>query len=482
MQNNNFKLNHIVLSLMLAVALAGCSALPQSIRNQINIGKLLKTEPTPAAIRAAPIPTPVPAGITTAEVVRRRGKLRVGMRYDAPPLSFVNERGDLEGLDLDIAREFAKRWLGSADKVEFIQVTQSSAPQKLATHEIDMAMGSFLHSATTEEVADFSITYYEDGDAILVRNAIKDVRDLARRSVGWIDTDATFTLRDLQNNNAMTVTMQSMQSYTAAVKELKAGKLAGVVGNWRRLRLEANRDPDLTILSVLNRYPVGILLPENDSAWQGFVNFTLSKLFTDGTYNTLHRKWLGSNMPALAKPLPGDTDLQLSSLPSNLVIKNTLESIKTNKVLKVGISSPNLPFAGWDFKNDALGYEVEIIVEIVRRFPEGGRVEFVDLKGGSLTDAMKNGVVDMGVGGIIVTPANERLFDFSYPIFTPSANITGPLARFTAPVGLVISENDSALRDAINLNLQSMQADSSLKRIAQKWLKTAPPTIEIWAP
>lgn len=179
-------------SICLSVILAGCNSIPASIRNQLDVGKLLRVEPTPAAIRAAVIPTAVPSEISTAEVVRRRGKLRVGMRYDAPPLSFVNDKGDLEGLDLDIAREFATRWLGGPDKVEFIQVTFGSAPQKLATREIDIAMGGFLHSKTTEEIADFGITYLEDGEALLIKaNTAKEPRDLARKSVGWVDLDTT---------------------------------------------------------------------------------------------------------------------------------------------------------------------------------------------------------------------------------------------------------------------------------------------------
>lgn len=478
------KKSHILIQSILAIVLlTSCSAVPSSIRNQVDVGKLLRTDPTPAAIRAAPIPTAVPLEISTAEVVRRRGKLRVGMRYDAPPLSFVNDKGDLEGMDLDIAREFAKRWLGSPDKVEFVQVTISSAPKKLATREIDIAMGGFLHSKTTEEVADFGLTYLEDGEALLIRsNTAKEPRDLARKSIGWVDADTTFALRDLQNGLGMTVTMQSMGTYSRAVQDLKAGRLAAVAGNWRRLRYEASRDPQLAVLTVLSRYPVGMLIAENDSAWQGFVNFTLSKMLTDDTFATLHRKWFGTPLPAIARPLQGEADLQLAALPANVNLKKTMEQIKNNKVLRVGISTPNLPFASWDFKNDALGYEVETVVELARRLPEPARVEFVDLKGGSLTDALKSGQIDMAVGGVSITPANERLFDFSYPIFQPSSTYSGPLARFTAPVGLVFAENDSEWRDTMNLNLQNMQADSSLNKIAQKWLKVPPPPIETWSP
>lgn len=470
-------------SICLSVILAGCNSIPASIRNQLDVGKLLRTDPTPAAIRAAVIPTAVPPEISTAEVVRRRGKLRVGMRYDAPPLSFVNDKGDLEGLDLDIAREFATRWLGGPDKVEFIQVTFSSAPQKLATREIDIAMGGFLHSKTTEEIADFGITYLEDGEALLIKaNTAKEPRDLARKSVGWVDLDTTYALRDLQNGLAVTMTLQSMGSYSKAFQELRAGRLNAVAGNWRRLRYEASRDPQLAVLSVLSRYPVGVLLAENDSAWQGFVNFTLSKMMTDGSFATLHRKWFGTAPPAVARPLQGEADLQLAALPANVNLKRTLDQVKNNKLLRVGISTPNLPFASWDFKNDALGYEVEMVVELARRLPDPARVEFIDLKGNSLTDALKSGQIDMGVGGVSISPANERLFDFSYPIFQPSSIYTGPLARFTSPVGLVFAENDSEWRDLMNLNLQDMQADSSLTKLAQKWLKVPPPPIEIWAP
>jgi hypothetical protein len=55
-------------------------------------------------------------------MVRRRGKLRVGIHPGVPGLCTRSTRGDYEGLEPDLARHIAHRLLGPDAKVEFVEV------------------------------------------------------------------------------------------------------------------------------------------------------------------------------------------------------------------------------------------------------------------------------------------------------------------------------------------------------------------------
>ena len=49
--------------------------------------------------------------------------------------------GASSGIGAGLAREFARRWLGDANQVSFVQVTSLSAPRRVKSREVDLAMG-----------------------------------------------------------------------------------------------------------------------------------------------------------------------------------------------------------------------------------------------------------------------------------------------------------------------------------------------------
>jgi polar amino acid transport system substrate-binding protein len=59
--------------------------------------------------------------------IQQRGKLLVGVAYDLAPFGFVGERGSIQGFDIDLSREFARRWLGDATALELVRVTPETA-------------------------------------------------------------------------------------------------------------------------------------------------------------------------------------------------------------------------------------------------------------------------------------------------------------------------------------------------------------------
>ena len=150
---------------VLMIALTACSSLP----GLGSLGDLRDIAATPVPSTPRVQPTVAPADLSTAALVKLRAKVRVGIRYDAPPLARVNAEGELEGMDVDLARDFARRWLGSERNVEFVQVTSLSAPAMIANREVDMAMGGLFHSKSNEPQADYSISTLQDGEALLAR-------------------------------------------------------------------------------------------------------------------------------------------------------------------------------------------------------------------------------------------------------------------------------------------------------------------------
>lgn len=445
------------------MALTACSAIPG-----LNTLRDIAATSVPSTPRV--VPTVAPPDISTAALVKQRSKIRVGIRYDAPPLARVNADGELEGMDVDLARDFARRWLGSARNVEFVQVTSLSAPALIANREIDMAMGGLLHSKSAEPIADFSLTTVQDGEALLARTGtFSDFVSMAGHTITYIDATSTFALRDAQIANNITVTLVGQNSYRAAVDDLNAARTDGVAGRWRRLRATAATDPALTILTTFTREPVAIMLPQNDSAWSDLVNLTFSQQVNDGTYAALYEKWFGAK-PDLLEIIPQPNPPQLADLPSTIAARDVISNMRTTNAARVGFNAGASPFSALNGEGQPEGFEVDLVREMARRwFNDPAAAQFTSLNDAAAS--LNGNQIDLAIGGIIRNGTTERSMDFSQTIFVSNG----------MPIGIAVPHESSTLRDLVNFTLQEMQADGTYGAIFQKWFPDQPVNvIEQW--
>jgi ABC-type amino acid transport substrate-binding protein len=434
---------------------------------------------TPYVPLDEPTPTPVPTNFSTAALVKLRSKLRVGIRFDAPPLASINKAGEVEGLEVDLVREMARRWLGSAEKnIEFVQVTSLSAPRRIKNRELDLALGGLTISRVAEAEADFSIPYYTDGEAVLVRtNTYADFASMAQKDIIYIDGQSLPALSAGQIAANITVTFHSEVSYANAVQALLDGRTDGVLGRWRRFRVLAQRDPAFQVLAPLSQEPVAIMLPHNDSQWADLVNLTLSAMIADGFYAKAHQKWFGVAPEPIQTIAPAQPPT-LAQLANELPQRNTLARIKNTNSVRIGYiaqSGAQAVLAAMGADGQPTGYEIDVTRNIAQLLQPGSAISFVPLQTSQLAQALAAGSVDLAVGAISRNSANELTIDTSTLLFRVSeplvqANPTSPLAPFQGSAYVIaLPTNDSVLRDAVNSGLAAMRSDGTLETIQSQW-------------
>jgi len=459
------------LALLLAVALTSCSSLSfenislDTVQRYVSFDSLLRVVATPEAVAFDPTPTPVPPDYSTAALIKLRSRVRVGIRFDAPPLTSVNGKGDIEGFDVDLAREMARRWLGSEKNVEFVQVTSKSAPAKVRTREVDLAMGGLVQTKVAEAESDFSFPYLYDGEALLVRaGTFADFASLAGRTVVYIDDASTFALRDAQNAVGVTVTTQVAGSYAQAYELTASGSVDAMIGRWRRLRTRAAADPRLAVMQVLRRDAVGVLTPPNDSEFADLVAVTLSNIMLDGTYAQLYRRHFGvdPDMSELA-PLAGPIDLQLASLPDALQTDDRLAAVRAAGRLRVSYRA-QAPFVTVGDDGTLGGYEVDLMRSIARRML--GSPDAIDWTPLNSDPAGAWSGADVVIGGFDRTQAGERAGDFSLATYVGNGR----------SVALMLPPRQSGLRDALNDALQLTYTDGAFATLHTKWFPDQPVT------
>ncbi|HRW08336.1 MAG TPA: transporter substrate-binding domain-containing protein [Caldilineaceae bacterium] len=125
---------------------------------------------TPLAIAQSPgewlyqrldeLPTePVAGGPSHIETILNRRRLIAAVHDDFPPFSTVEADGQRMGFDIDIVREFARRWLGDPSAVEFVTGEPSEQVDRLVNEEVDLVASALVEQREWAERIDFSQTY-----------------------------------------------------------------------------------------------------------------------------------------------------------------------------------------------------------------------------------------------------------------------------------------------------------------------------------
>ena len=192
----------LTLTLSLALILAACG---QSTGQTDSTGSTGSTGSSPAAsadhgASAAPAATSgtqgsgaaggtalekAPEG-TALRAIQDRGKLIVGVKYDQPGFGFLNPTtNQVEGFDVEIAREIAKRIFGNPDAIEFKESISKNRIPYLNDGTVDIVVATMTANEERSQQIDFSDAYYVAGQSLLVKkdSDIQSIDDLKGKTV-----------------------------------------------------------------------------------------------------------------------------------------------------------------------------------------------------------------------------------------------------------------------------------------------------------
>ena len=230
------------------------------------------------------------------------GVLKAGVKFDFKPFGFVNEKNDVVGFDIDLLKYIAKD-LGV--EVKFQQVTSKTRIPLVAGGQIDIAAASMTHKVQRDDTIDFTISYFFDGQSMLVRSDCKatEAKDFAGKKVGAIQGA---TSGENFKKAVPDAKMVSFQEYPQAVMALKKGKIDAVTTDLVWCTTQANDSKGTLKVTggTLSVEPYGMGIAENESNLRDAINFAIQNAVKDGTYATLYKKWFGENPTVLPELWP----------------------------------------------------------------------------------------------------------------------------------------------------------------------------------
>jgi polar amino acid transport system substrate-binding protein len=138
------------------------------------------------------------AGQTVLEQILAAGTIKVSTDANYAPQSYLNDKGELEGFDISVAKEVAKR-LGV--KVEFITPDWDLITAGKWGKRWDLSIGSMTPTAERKQALLFTMPYYSSPAQFAIHKAnttIKTLSDLAGKRIGI--ASETTNERYLQRN------------------------------------------------------------------------------------------------------------------------------------------------------------------------------------------------------------------------------------------------------------------------------------------
>lgn len=225
--------------------------------------------------------------------VIKRDKLIVGVRDDAPPFGFKDEKGNLIGYDIDLAKIIAKDILGNENKVEFVPVTASNRIMKLSANEVDFLIATMSITNQRQQILDFSVPYYVAGQAILVNSSSKATSLSDFEGKKLIIVFGSTSERNLRTN-VPEVTVIGYKNYNDAYRALKQNKADGIVADDTILLNYALKDKSVKLLPKrYSKEPYAVVFRKEKESERLLirVNHIIGRLASKGQLNRLQEKW-----------------------------------------------------------------------------------------------------------------------------------------------------------------------------------------------
>ena len=258
-----------------------------------------------ASLRPGPQPAPgaMPRGSTMAAIAER-GRLVVGVDQNTYLFGFRNpSTGQLEGFDIDVAREIARAIFGDPDRIDLKVVDARQRESALISGQVDLVVRTYSVTCERKRSVAFSTVYFYANQRILAAkgSGIDSAADLAAKRVCAVTgTTSLSTLFAMEPRPDLV----GVATWTDCLVMLQQGQVDAISTDDAVLSGLTRQDPTVEITGppslAVEPYGVGVNRDHPDLV--RFVNGVLEQVRADGTWQRLYDRWLLGLGPSPGPP------------------------------------------------------------------------------------------------------------------------------------------------------------------------------------
>lgn len=217
-----------------------------------------------------------------------------GFDLDYPPYSYIDDNGDTNGFDVEMAKAVCEYYGWEYQAVPF---NWDAKDLELNAGSCDCIWSGFTINGREDDYL-WSIPYSDNTQMIMVKkgSGIETLADLAGKIVGvQTSTSAYDLLNDEEGQAELCKTFKSLEvyeTYTIAFNDLKAGAVDALAIDVTSGNFLMSGETDYIFLDeVLGSEQYGIGFRKEDTDLCNKVNEALMALVEDGTYDKIGQKY-----------------------------------------------------------------------------------------------------------------------------------------------------------------------------------------------
>jgi len=231
------------------------------------------------------------ATVAVASAAQAGDKLRIGTEGAYPPFNFVDEKGKLQGFDIDISNALCEKM-----KVECVFVKQDwdGMIPALKKRKYDAIVASMSITDERKKAVDFSERYYTNKLQFIAKKDTTLEVDTALKGKVLGAQRATIA-GDWLEKNRPEAEVKLYDTQENAYLDLAAGRLDAILAdafvNFEWLKSDAGKSFEFKGEPVFDGDLIGIPVRKGDKELKAKLDKAIKEIVADGTYAKINAKY-----------------------------------------------------------------------------------------------------------------------------------------------------------------------------------------------
>lgn len=225
-------------------------------------------------------------------------KIVVGLDDNFPPMGFRDDKNNVVGFDVDMAKEASKRM---GIEVEFKPIDWNSKEVELNSKRVDVLWNGLTITEKRKENIAFTKPYMENRQIIVVNtnSVLKGKADLAGKVVGV--QEGSSSVEAVEKEEAILKSFKELKKYSdnvAALMDLKNGRLDAVVVDEivGRYYISKKAGEYVILADNFGSEEYGVGLRKDDKELLTKLQKALDEMKKDGTSAKISKQWFGEDI------------------------------------------------------------------------------------------------------------------------------------------------------------------------------------------
>jgi polar amino acid transport system substrate-binding protein len=233
--------------------------------------------------------------VDTLAEIQKRGILRVGMEPGYMPFELTNQKGEIIGFDVDMAKRMAK---AMNVKLELVSTAWDGIIPALLTNKFDVLMSGMTLTQTRNLSVNFAQPYILIGQSILLRkdlaDEVEDYKDL---------NDPKYTVASKLGTTGEQATKRmigqakyiSYETEQEGVMELVNGRIDAFIYDLPFNAIAISQKGAGKIVHLdkpFTKEPLAWAIRRGDPDFLNWLNNFMSQVKFEGVYEKIYNKWI----------------------------------------------------------------------------------------------------------------------------------------------------------------------------------------------